>query len=173
MKKVLKYAGISLGAIFLVIQIFQVDHTNPEVRSEPPWDSPRTRELAKKACFDCHSAETNWPWYSYIAPASWKVFNNVKNGRRHFYFSEYPVGTKKPEEAIEEIEKGSMPPSDYLLLHSEAKLTPLEKAELIKGLRATFGLDKQGGQKTESEVKKGEKELNGREKREMEEAKGK
>ncbi len=165
MKKVLKYAGIAVGAIFVIIQIFQVDHTNPATRSEPNWDSPRTRELAKKACFDCHSGETNWPWYSYIAPASWKVYNNVHNGRRHFYFSEYPQGTKDPKETVEEIEKGSMPPSEYLLLHPEANLSPAEKAELIKGLKATFGLDKPKG-----EVKK---ELNGREKREQEEAKEK
>ncbi len=170
MKKVLKYAGITLGVIFLVIQIFQVDHTNPKPRSEPPWDSPRTRELAKKACFDCHSGETNWPWYSYIAPASWKVYNNVHNGRRHFYFSEYPQGTKDPEETVEEIEKGSMPPSEYLLLHPEANLSPTEKAELIKGLKATFGLDQQKGKDSTGTVKK---ELNGREKREQEEAKEK
>lgn len=165
-RKIFKYAGIGVGVIFILIQIFQVDHTNPEVRGEPNWDSPRTRELAKRACFDCHSNETNWPWYSYVAPVSWRVYNHVYNGRRKFNFSDYPLGTKEPEEAIEEIQKGEMPLSDYLILHSEADLTLMEKAELIKGLQKTFSNTPQPGVQEFKEQKDSGKIENGRDKRE-------
>jgi hypothetical protein len=72
-KKVLLWAVVGGAAAFLVIQLIPYghDHTNPPVVKEAPWDSPRTRELAVGACFDCHSNETVWPWYSNIAPGSW------------------------------------------------------------------------------------------------------
>ena len=165
-RKIFKYAGIGVGAIFLLIQIFQVDHTNPVVRGEPNWDSPRTRELAKRACFDCHSNETNWPWYSYVAPVSWRVYNHVYNGRRHFNFSDYPLGTKEPEEAIEVIQKGEMPLSDYLILHAEADLTMMEKAELIKGLQKTFSNTPLPGVQEFKEIKDSTEIESGRDKRE-------
>ncbi|MBK7267843.1 MAG: heme-binding domain-containing protein [Ignavibacteriales bacterium] len=165
-RKIFKYVGIGVGVLFLSIQIFQVDHTNPAVRGEPNWDSPRTRELAKKACFDCHSNETNWPWYSYVAPVSWRVYNHVYNGRRHFNFSDYPLGTKEPEEAIEVIQKGEMPLSDYLILHAEADLTIMEKAELIKGLQKTFSTTPTPGAQEFKEMKDSSKIENGRDKRE-------
>lgn len=165
-RKIFKYAGIGVGVIFVLIQIFQVDHTNPQVRAEPKWDSPRTRELAKRACFDCHSNETNWPLYSYVAPFSWRVYNHVYNGRRHFNFSDYPLGTKEPEEAIEMIQKGEMPLSDYLILHSEADLTMLEKAELIKGLQKTFGTTPLPGVQGFREIPDSTKSEDGGDKRE-------
>src|SRR5690349_11025724 len=76
----LKGVGLGLLAItglFLLIQAVPYGraHTNPPVVSEPHWDSPRTRELAKRACFDCHSNETRWPWYSHVAPMSWVLQN--------------------------------------------------------------------------------------------------
>ncbi|MBK6679561.1 MAG: heme-binding domain-containing protein [Ignavibacteriales bacterium] len=169
-RKIFKYVGIGVGVLFLSIQIFQVDHTNPAVRGEPNWDSPRTRELAKKACFDCHSNETNWPWYSYVAPVSWRVYNHVYNGRRHFNFSDYPLGTKEPEEAIEVIQKGEMPLSDYLILHAEADLTIMEKAELIKGLQKTFSNTPTPGAQEFKEMKDSSKIENGRDK--LEKAEG-
>jgi hypothetical protein len=55
-------------------------HSNPPVTKEPAWDSSRTRELAKRACFDCHSNETTWPWYSNVAPESWLIQRDVDAG---------------------------------------------------------------------------------------------
>jgi hypothetical protein len=152
-RKIFKYVGIGIGVAFLLIQLYPVDRTNPPVKGEPNWDSQKTRDLAKRACFDCHSNETNWPWYSYIAPVSWRIYDHVKDGRKHFNFSEYPKGTKEPEEAIEEIQKGGMPLSDYLILHSEAKLTVMEKADLIKGLQKTFSTTPQPGAQEFKEMK--------------------
>jgi hypothetical protein len=58
------------------------DHSNPPVRIEPRWDRARTRELAVRACFDCHSNQTRWPWYSHVAPISWLVQHDVEEGAR-------------------------------------------------------------------------------------------
>ena len=93
-KKILKVVVIILLVViglFLVIQFipYGKDYINPPVVSEPNWDNPQTRELAKKACFDCHSNETVWPWYSKIAPVSWLVYRDVVEGRQLMNFSDW------------------------------------------------------------------------------------
>ena len=115
-------------------------HTNPPVVSEPNWDSSITRGLAKRACFDCHSNETVWPWYSYIAPVSWLVYNDVREGRQSLNFSEWnrPQGGEA-DEAPEIVMEGEMPPAQYLLTHHNAKLTSAEREQLARGLQLTLG----------------------------------
>jgi hypothetical protein len=140
-----RIVGIVLAVIvvgFLVIQLvpYGRDHTNAPVQSEPNWDSPETLALAKTACFDCHSNETDWDrWYEAIAPASWLVQHDVDEGREHLNFSEWEQGGKprEAEELWEVLQRGSMPPSQYLILHPEAKLTQQQKDQLIAGLQAT------------------------------------
>jgi hypothetical protein len=133
---------IILGTIFfLLIQLvpYGKDLTNPPVVSEPNWDNPRTRELAKRACFDCHSNETVWPWYSYIAPISWLVYRDAVEARQKFNFSDWQTAPlREPDEVAEVINEGEMPPIQYLLMHPEARLTPAEKQQLIQGLNATM-----------------------------------
>ena len=84
-------AGAGLFGVLLAIQLvpYGRGHRNPALRSEPPWDSPATRELARQACFDCHSNETQWPAYASIAPASWLVQHDVDEGRAALNFSEW------------------------------------------------------------------------------------
>lgn len=127
---------------FLLIQIvpYGRDHNNPPVSSEPDWDSQQTRELAQRACFDCHSNETVWPWYSHVAPISWLVQHDTEEGRRYLNFSLWDSGGKGRElgEAIETIQEGEMPPPAYLATHPQAQLTTAEKQALVAGLRATF-----------------------------------
>src|SRR5581483_2821093 len=79
------------AALFLLAQAVPYDrsHTNPPVTAEPRWDSPQTRELAARACFDCHSNLTTWPWYSNVAPISWLVQRDVDGGRSALNFSEW------------------------------------------------------------------------------------
>ena len=77
------------GAVAIQLVPYGRDHDNPPVLADAPWDSARTRELAVRACFDCHSNETHWPWYSNIAPISWLTQNNVKEGRDELNFSEW------------------------------------------------------------------------------------
>ena len=113
------------------------DHANPPVQAEPRWATPQTRQLAKDACFDCHSNLTTWPWYSNVAPVSWLVYNHVQGGREQLNFSEW----NRPQEAGdmgEAIRSGSMPPWDYALLHPKSRLTAAEKDALIRGLAATL-----------------------------------
>ncbi len=117
------------------------DHTNPPVTGSPEWDSPRTEELARRACFDCHSNETKWPWYSHVAPLSWRIQEHVRHGREELNFSEFDRPQRHAHEAAEEVEEGKMPLRDYLLAHPEARLSDGERAELIAGLAATFGED--------------------------------
>jgi mono/diheme cytochrome c family protein len=135
---------VLLGA-FIAIQFvpYGRDRTNPPVTAEPAWDSPRTRELADRACFDCHSNETAWPWYAKAAPGSWLVYRDVDRGRKKMNFSEWPqlppgAGASIAAAAAEKIDQSEMPPIQYRLAHSEARLTDAEKQELIAGLKASL-----------------------------------
>jgi hypothetical protein len=111
-------------------------HTNPPVTHSVQWDAPATEQLARRACFDCHSNETRWFWYSYIAPVNFLVVHDVDEGRAKMNFS---TGRElEGGEMIEQIERGEMPPGKYLVLHPDASLSAAEKEQLIAGLRATF-----------------------------------
>lgn len=141
MKRFLRIAGIVIVVILVLIQFIPVERTNPPVTREVKWDSPETRALAQRACFDCHSNETVWPWYAYVAPISLRVADHVEEGRDKLNFSAWD----QPQEDFDEIEKvidrGEMPLSDYLLMHSDAKLTDAEKEQLLAGLQATYAND--------------------------------
>ena len=172
MKLILKVAGVIVGIIvlgFVAIQFIPVNRTSPAVVQEPNWDSPQTRALAERACFDCHSNETKWPWYSKIAPVSWIVADHVSEGRAALNLSEWGVagqphevrgevgeeneGAERGEgregvevdEVVNTINEGEMPLWDYLLMHPEARLSTAETKALISGLQATFGQSAQTG----------------------------
>jgi hypothetical protein len=148
MRRVLSCVGILLLVIvagFLLAQLipFGRNHTNPAVVKEPTWDSPTTRDLAKRACFDCHSNETVWPWYTNIAPVSWLTQRDVNEGRQRLNFSDYQglrgeggrEGGRGGNEIGRVIERGSMPPWYYVMIHPNAALTDQEKQQLITGLQ--------------------------------------
>ncbi|MCB0214027.1 MAG: heme-binding domain-containing protein [Anaerolineae bacterium] len=133
-----------VGIVVLVgIQLIPVDRTNPPVVHEPNWDSQATRDYAERACFDCHSNETTWPWYSYVAPISWFVADHVHEGRSKFNVSEWPSG--EGDEAAKEVREGGMPLWEYTVLHPDAKLTQAEQSEFIAGLEKTFGSEANEG----------------------------
>jgi len=131
---------ISLVALFVLIQAvpYGRDHTNPADKTGPSWDSPATEQLARRACFDCHSNETKWPWYSHIAPVSWRVQDHVEEGRAHLNFSEFDRAQRNATEAAKMVQENEMPPWDYALAHPEARLSDSEKQQLINGFKATF-----------------------------------
>jgi len=137
MKRPILYTLLGLPVLALLIQLVPLDRTNPAVVKEPPWDSPQTRELARRACMDCHGNQTVWPWYSHVAPVSWFVVDHVKEAREKLNFSDYD-GTEESEEMIKEIRQGDMPLSSYTLIHQSAKLSEAEKDSLVAGLRRTF-----------------------------------
>jgi len=138
-RRLLKW--VALGAVALAALIQAVpygrSHSNPPVRQEPAWDSQRTRELAVRACFDCHSNQTVWPWYTNVAPVSWLVQRDVTEGRATLNFSEWGRQQEAALEAAEAFREGEMPPVQYTLIHPKARLSDAEKAELVKGLQAT------------------------------------
>ena len=132
-------ALVLVGAVGIQLVPYGRDHTNPPVSQEPAWDSPRTRELAQRACFDCHSNETTWPAYASVAPFSWIVQDHVDEGRALLNFSEFDRPQEEAGEAAEVVAEGEMPLWDYALMHPSAKLSDTETRDLIAGLRATLG----------------------------------
>jgi hypothetical protein len=137
MKGVSILAGVA--GLLLVIQLVPVERRNPPATStvEAP---PGVDRVLRRACFDCHSNETVWPPYAGVAPFSWLVAHDVKEGREELNFSTWgPAQSEKAAKKLgSEVEKGDMPPALYRLVHPEAKLTPEEKAllsEWAAGLR--------------------------------------
>jgi hypothetical protein len=149
--------AVLLGG-FLTIQLvpYGRDHDNPPVVAEPSWDSAQTRELNIRACYDCHSNETVWPWYSNVAPVSWLVQRDVDEGREELNYSQWN-GAQEGEESAATVREGSMPPRSYLLTHHDARLTDAELAALENGLAATFG-DESEGNSAEEGGEEGNKE---------------
>lgn len=141
MKKIILIVIAVLVGGFLLIQLvpFGRSHTNPPVTQEPAWDSPQTRDLAMKACGDCHSNTTTWPWYSNIAPVSWLVYRDTMEGRQKLNFSEWNRSQRDADEAANAVKEGKMPMPIYTVMHPAARLTAAEKDALIQGLQATFG----------------------------------
>jgi len=130
-----------LPAAVVLIQFipFGHDHTNPPVTGEPQWNSPETRDLIHRACFDCHSNTTVWPWYSHVAPVSWLLQRDVNGGRRHLNFTEWNRPQKHAKDIAEQVKEGEMPPWFYLPMHPAARLAEAEKQALIEGAEKTFG----------------------------------
>src|SRR5271169_1433876 len=81
-------------------------HMNPAETREPVWNSSWTRELVHRACFDCHSNETVWPWYSHVAPVSWLLRRDVNGGRSHLNFTEWNHPQKHAKDVAEEVKEG-------------------------------------------------------------------
>lgn len=115
--------------IFIIIQFIPSDRTNPDTSPEQEIMVPdEVNNVLWESCYDCHSNETVWPFYSYIAPVSWFVINDVKEGREHMNFStwekmSYSEQIEMKEELWEEVSEGEMPLSGYTILHPSAKLT--------------------------------------------------
>ena len=118
------------------------NHSNPPVLQEPEWDAPETREILVRACFDCHSNETKWPWYSNIAPFSFFVQEHVDEGRKYLNFSEWNKEQRFADESARAVLEGWMPLDSYLLLHGEAELSQEETRRLGASLKQMFGMRK-------------------------------
>jgi hypothetical protein len=138
-KPLVKRIVIGIPIVAAAIQLIPVPRVSPPVTREVRWDAPATRALAQRACFDCHSNLTTWPWYSRVAPVSWLVANHVNDGRRRLNFSEWDRPQREALKDVDEaVTSGDMPIWNYVMIHPEAKLSDVEKAQLVAGLRATF-----------------------------------
>jgi hypothetical protein len=129
-----KRAAVALAGFLVVGQLVRPARTNPPVTAEV--DAPEAvRAVLRRACYDCHSNTTVWPWYAHVAPVSWLVAHDVDEGRGELNFSTwdaYPAKkrVKKMEEIVEVLEEDEMPLWYYVLLHPEARLTDAERATL-------------------------------------------
>jgi Haem-binding domain len=129
---------LGAGAVFLTIQFVPYDwwHENPPVTEDAPWPSPQARELAVRACYDCHSNQTRWPPHSYVAPMSWLVRADVESGRDELNFSTWDSDESDADDAAETVLDGEMPPTRYTLIHPDARLSDEMVALLVGALTA-------------------------------------
>ena len=141
-----------VGFIVLIalIQFVPTQHSNPPTADPVVFADPNAEAIARRACYDCHSNQTVWPWYAYIAPFSWYSVNHVAEGRAQLNFSdvaatltqaragdedgEQTTMAELAEESAETINKNEMPPAYYTLIHKDALLSAADKATLIAGI---------------------------------------
>ena len=141
MKKKLQWIGIVTGTVFILIQFVQPERTNPPSDqslgiAEHALFVPPVSNVIKTSCFDCHSNETRWPWYSYVAPVSWLVADDVASGRSHLNFSDwgkYPKSKRvmKLGQIYEQVSRGEMPLPKYLVMHPDARLGAADKDSIL------------------------------------------
>jgi hypothetical protein len=132
-----KYSLLGLVVLLILIQLIPVDRNNPSIDETLEIKAPaEVMEILGNSCYDCHSNQTNWPFYSYIAPVSWLVASDVEEGRAEFNFSEWSLISPAKQaglknKMVEEIEEDKMPLPTYLIIHSNAKLSNQQK-QIIK-----------------------------------------
>src|SRR5262249_35424623 len=126
------------GALLAVAQCVGAARINPPVRSDLVAP-PTVRQSLRAACYDCHSNETRWPWYSALAPLSWWILHHVDEGRRRLNFSDWDAYTSDPESAAQKLDqivtlvtRGEMAPWYYRWLYAEARLTADERAAVTR-----------------------------------------
>jgi hypothetical protein len=122
-----KRIALALVALLLVAQLVPVQRDNPPIQGEVAAP-PEVHAILERSCYDCHSRETRWPWYGYVAPVSWLLSRDIHEAREHLDFTAWDTySAKKRRELVgevwEEVEEGEMPLWFYLPLHPEARLS--------------------------------------------------
>jgi hypothetical protein len=148
MRRILLRVAIGMVVLFGLLQLVPYGwrHPNPPVTRAAVFPSTEAEELARGACMDCHSNETDWPVYSYVAPMSWLVRRDVERGRDALNLSELDREQESDlDDAADEVEDGSMPPRQYELVHPDARLSDDEKQVLIAAFEAMDDADDDRG----------------------------
>jgi hypothetical protein len=127
MKRWLRIAAIAAALIIVAIQLYPARRENPAV-AHGLVAPPEVEAILRRSCFDCHSNETRWRWYAYVAPVSWLVASDVEDGRRHLNFSNWGELSEKKrrtkaESIVDEVKSGDMPLAIYLRMHGDARLS--------------------------------------------------
>ncbi len=140
-KKYIKWVLAVLIVLFGLLQLVQPERTNPPIQSDFLTVTKAPAQVVtmfNAACYDCHSNATRWPWYSYVAPMSWQIAQDVSHGRKHVNLSEWPatpdLARKKIEDMSDEIDDGDMPLGKYTMIHKDARLTADQRSELTQWL---------------------------------------
>ena len=134
MKRIVLIAVVVVIVLALAIQFVPVERTNPPVEADL-IAPPEVTAVLRAACYDCHSNETQWPWYSHVAPVSWLVASDVEEARKHMNFSrwgsfEVRKQARLQEEIWEEVSDGEMPPLMYRAAHPGGRLSDAQRATL-------------------------------------------
>ena len=157
MKKIIKWALLALVVLFGLLQFTNPDRTNPPIMPEhdlftlnPP--PPEVAALLRTSCFDCHSHATRWPWYSRVAPMSWLVAGDVRDGRAKLNFSDWPVNDparagRKFGNISDIVDAADMPPKKYTMIHRDAVLTDAQRKTIIDWAEAQAAKVKAGAPK--------------------------
>ncbi|MBN1446599.1 MAG: heme-binding domain-containing protein [Bacteroidetes bacterium] len=129
-----------LLAIVLGIQLFRSERSNPPVMGDLRAPAA-VKEVLRESCYDCHSNETIWPWYSAVNPVGWLVAADVIEGREHLNFSDWENFEAQKrwhmkQEILEVVESGEMPLSVYLLMHGNARLSTEDRAVLTQWVQS-------------------------------------
>jgi hypothetical protein len=132
--RVVKWAAIAFCVAFIAIQLVPVSRTNPPVEGDFRG-STEVVSVLRRACYDCHSNQTVWPWYSRVAPVSWVIAHDVNEGRAELNFSTWDqLSTEKQAKAMKEswkeVAEGEMPTWYYVVLHPEARLSANDQSVL-------------------------------------------
>jgi hypothetical protein len=138
--KILKWSGITLVVLFVLIQAVRPAKTNPPVDESKTFQantniSPEVTAILERSCNDCHTNKTTWPWYSQVAPVSWLLVSDVNDARKNLSLSDWGTydskkRSRKLQEICEQIETGAMPLPSYVLLHRAARLSDSDKRTL-------------------------------------------
>jgi len=142
--KVIKWISLFVLVGLAVLQLTNPARTNPAVTQDflaATATPPNVAKLFRSACYDCHSHETRWPWYSHVAPVSWGVVGDVNQARSHMDLSAWPANNpdatiRKLEAMSEELKSGRMPLSHYALIHRDARLSEKQRTEMVDWLDA-------------------------------------
>ena len=131
--------------VFIIIQFFPIDKTNPITNEGMDFlkikNTPEPiAKLIRSSCYDCHSNETKYPFYSNIQPVAWLLKNHIDEGRKELNFSTFATyepkrQAHKLEEAAEYVEQKNMPSESYTLGHSDAKLSDEQRKQLVNYFR--------------------------------------
>lgn len=135
MRKFVRRSLLGLVVVFVLIQFVPYSAAELEARGELQAP-PEVQAILERSCYDCHSARPKIPWYGRVAPVSWLVAHDIKEGREHLNFSDWTQLSAREqaearEEIREEVEEGEMPLGIYLALHGEAELSAQDRALLF------------------------------------------
>ena len=141
----MKKISVILLVAFILIQFFSIDKNNPAPTPQMDFltikNTPETTaNLIRNGCYDCHSNETKYLWYSNVQPIAWFLQDHIEEGRKELNFSTFATYEPKRQahklaEAIEQIEKDEMPLDSYIIANSEAKFSEDQKQEVIQYLK--------------------------------------